>query len=88
MAGKTYIQYSKRLTTTITVFWCVFRFVCMVVLLVRPTLSEAVLGVLRGVDDVMMCNIGFYCGNSVAEKGIVGYFGRPKISETTDVIDG
>jgi len=33
---------------------------------------------------VMMVSIGFYTGNSVIEKGIVGYFSRKAISDTGD----
>ena len=79
-----YVQFSKRLAITITVFWCVFRVGCLAVLLFRPSLAGSMQGLMQGADDVMMCNIGFYCGNSVAEKGIIGYFGRKKASNDTE----
>ncbi|MBQ9211059.1 MAG: hypothetical protein IJ153_05625 [Clostridia bacterium] len=76
-----YIQYSKRLATGIAAFWCLFRIAALAVLILRPSLASAVQGIIQGADDVMMVNIGFYAGNSVAEKGIVGYFkSRPSSS--------
>lgn len=69
-----YVQYSKRLATWITVFWCVFRVAILAALLLRPSLAEAMQGIVQGADDVMMVNIGFYAGNSVAEKGVLSYF--------------
>lgn len=71
---KDYVQYSKRLTTWITAFWCVFRVAILGALLVRPSLAEAMQGIIQGADDVMMVAIGFYAGNSVAEKGMTSYF--------------
>ena len=32
----------------------------------------------------MMVAIGFYCGNSVAEKGILGYFKARNQNQTND----
>ena len=71
---KDYIQYSKRLATWITAFWCLFRVAVLVVLLLRPSLASSMQGIIQGTDDVMMANIGFYAGNSIAEKGLVNYF--------------
>lgn len=69
-----FVQFSKRLAVGITIFWCAFRILTLILLLLRPSLSGSMQGIMQGADDVMMCNIGFYCGNSVAEKGILGYF--------------
>jgi hypothetical protein len=81
-----YVQYSKRLATTVTVFWCIFRVACLALLAFRPSLIDGMKNVIQGVDDVMMANIAFYCGNSVAEKGIIGYFGarRQAAEESAD----
>lgn len=70
-----FVQFSKRLAVGITIFWCAFRILTLILLLLRPSLSGSMQGIMQGADDVMMCNIGFYCGNSVAEKGILSYFG-------------
>lgn len=69
-----YVQYSKRLTAFITGFWALLRFCGLIAMIIRPSIAESMEGLLRGADDVMICNVGFYCGNSVAEKGIIHYF--------------
>lgn len=77
-----YIQFSKRITVAITVMWAAFRLMTLILIAFRPETSEALTAFQQGVDDVMMVGIGFYCGNSVAEKGIIGYFGAKKQSQT------
>ncbi len=72
--SKAYIQYSKRIATAIFVFWVVYRLAALVLVGVNPDLSNAMTAMQKGVDDVMVVSIGFYTGNSVIEKGIVGYF--------------
>ena len=74
----TSIQYSKKLCAAVTVFWCIARLLGLAIVLLRPELGASMAGILQGVDDVMICNVGFYCGNSVAEKGIVSYFGAKR----------
>ena len=69
-----YVQYSKRIATAILVFWAVYRLAVLVLVAVNPDLGSAMTAMQKGVDDVMVVSIGFYTGNSVIEKGIVGYF--------------
>lgn len=76
-----YVQYSKKLAAAVSVFWIVFRIACLALLAISPSMLDGMQNILKGVDDVMMANIAFYCGNSVAEKGIVGYFGAKSASE-------
>lgn len=71
---KQYVQFSKRITVAVTAMWCVFRLLTMVLIAFRPETAEALTTFQQGSDDVIMVAIGFYCGNSVAEKGILGYF--------------
>ena len=71
---KQYVQFSKRITVAVTAMWCVFRLLTMVLITFRPETAEALTTFQQGSDDVIMVAIGFYCGNSVAEKGILGYF--------------
>lgn len=71
---KQYVQFSKRITVAVTAMWCVFRLLTMALIAFRPETAEALTTFQQGSDDVMMVAIGFYCGNSVAEKGILGYF--------------
>ena len=79
-----YIQFSKRLATAVTVFWCVFRLACLGLLIYSPSVIDGLRNVIQGADDVMMANIAFYCGNSVAEKGITGYFTRTETKQETE----
>lgn len=81
---KQYIQFSKRMATTITVFWCVYRVVNLVVAYLRPEIGTSLNSLLSGVDDVMMVSIGFYTGNSIIEKGITGYFGAKGAAAETE----
>lgn len=74
--SKQYIQYSKRIATAIFIFWAVYRLAVLILGWFRPDILTAMTALQSGVDDVMMVSIGFYTGNSVIEKGIVGYFGR------------
>lgn len=73
-AKKEYVQYSKRLTTFVMVAWVIFRVLSLVVIALRPEADSALVALQKGADDVTIVAIGFYCGNSVAEKGIVNYF--------------
>lgn len=50
----------------------------------RPETADALTAFQQGSDDVMMVAIGFYCGNSVAEKGILGYFGAKRKEKQED----
>ena len=86
----TYVQYSKRLCGAITVFWCALRLAALAASIFRPELGASLAGILQGADDVMICNVAMYCGNSVAEKGILSYFGARKPTteaSTTDASD-
>ncbi len=81
---KQYVQFSKRITVAVTVMWCAFRLLTMVLIAFRPETAEALTTFQKGSDDVMMVAIGFYCGNSVAEKGILGYFKAKTQDQTVD----
>lgn len=67
------LQYSKKLSTAITVIWCIMRLAVMVASVIRPAIADAMVNLVAGVDSVMMINLGFYTGNSVAEKGILAW---------------
>lgn len=76
-----FIQYSKRLASFVTIFWCCFRVIVLALLLFRPSLIDGMRNIIQGADDVMMLNVACYCGNSVAEKGITGYFSAKSSSK-------
>ena len=80
---KQYIQFSKRITVAVTVMWCAFRLLSLCIIVLRPETVQALTAFQQGADDVMMVAIGFYCGNSVVEKGILGYF-KARGHEQTD----
>lgn len=82
------MQFSKRMATAITVFWCVYRLIVLALTYLKPELADSLRTMQTGVDDVMMVSIGFYTGNSVIEKGIIGYFGAKGASIDTDDANG
>lgn len=84
---KAYVQFSKRIALAIFIFWCLYRVAVLMLSWITPDHTAALHTLQSGVDDVMMVSIGFYTGNSVIEKGIVGYFGR-KAPEDTDEQNG
>lgn len=88
---KSYVQFSKRITMAVLVLWSVFRLITIALIAYRPETAEAFTTFQQGSDDVMMVAIGFYCGNSVAEKGILGYFGAKQSKQqllTDDMSEG
>jgi hypothetical protein len=83
-SNKQYVQFSKRITVAVTIMWCAFRMLTIVLIAFRPETATALTAFQQGADDVMMVAIGFYCGNSVAEKGILGYFKARNQNQTSD----
>lgn len=67
------LQFSKKMSVTVTIFWIVFRLVEILAAIWQPTIADALVKLVAGVDGVMMVNLGFYCGNSVAEKAILAW---------------
>lgn len=74
MTNRAYVQYSKRLTSAVAAAWVIFRVLSIIAVMIRPEAADAIAKLQTGADDTMMVAIGFYCGNSVAEKGILKYF--------------
>jgi hypothetical protein len=79
-----YVQFSKRIAVAVLVFWCIYRLAALLLIWFRPELATSIHTMQTGVDDVMMVSIGFYTGNSVIEKGIVGYFGSKGARNDTE----
>lgn len=67
------LQFSKRMSVTVMVFWIIFRLAEVIAAVWQPTIADALVKLVAGVDSVMMVNLGFYCGNSVAEKAILAW---------------
>ena len=72
--AKAYTQYSKKLAGAITGFWCAYRVLVLVAAILRPEIAEKLIPLTDGVDDVMICNVFAYNGNSLGEKGFIRYF--------------
>ena len=67
------LQFSKRMSVTVTIFWIAFRLAEILAAVWQPAIADALVKLVSGVDGVMMVNLGFYCGNSVAEKAILAW---------------
>ena len=72
------LQYSKKLSTAVTLFWIIFRLAELVAAVIEPAIAEALVKLVAGVDTVMMVNLGFYSGNSVAEKAILAWMNKSR----------
>ena len=79
-----YVQFSKKLTMVIVGFWCAYRILIVLLSFFRVDTAEAFRIYTQGVDDVMMTALCAYTGNSIAEKGIIGYFGRKQEEKEKD----
>ena len=69
-AAKTYTQYSKKLAGWITLFWCVYRVLALAAAVIRPEIADHMTPLTAGVDDVMICNVFAYNGNSLGERAL------------------
>ena len=67
------LQFSKKMSVTVTIFWIVFRLAEILAAIWQTAIADALVKLVSGVDGVMMVNLGFYCGNSVAEKAILAW---------------
>ena len=78
------LQYSKKLSAAVTIFWIVYRLAELVAAVIEPSIADALVQLVAGVDTVMMVNLGFYSGNSVAEKAILAWMTRGKQEEENE----
>lgn len=85
-AQVTFIQYSKKLTTAVMIFWALIRIVSVVAVMVEPSSGTTMASIVRGVDDIAMVNCLAYTGNSVSEKIALGYF-RMRSKESDEEVD-
>ena len=81
------LQYSKKLSTAVTLFWIIYRLAELVAAVIEPAIADALVQLVAGVDTVMMVNLGFYSGNSVAEKAILAWMDRGKIEKDEQAED-
>lgn len=73
-AAVKYVQYSKRITTMISIFWCVIRLFAVIAVFLNPDCGTSMSAIVRGIDDLEMVVVLTYTGNSVSEKIANGYF--------------
>ena len=81
------LQYSKKLSAAVTVFWIIYRLAELVAAVMEPAIADALVQLVAGVDTVMMVNLGFYSGNSVAEKAILAWMDRGSNKEEKESED-
>ena len=82
-AKEAFVQYSKRMCTSIAVFWMAYRILITLLIFFRPDVSTAYIQLTQGVDTVMIANISVYTGNSISEKAFIA-FGKNKLKNTDD----
>ena len=80
------LQFSKRMSVTVSVFWIIFRLIEIAAAVWQPAIADALVRLVSGVDGVMMVNLGFYCGNSVAEKAILAWMDS-KTTQGDDTVE-
>ena len=85
-AKEPFVQYSKRMCTRVTIFWMLYRMVNFAVTLLRPEVAKYLVDLCTGVDTIMIVNIGFYTGNSAAEKLAIAFGKRKSLYSSDDEI--
>ena len=77
-------QYSKKMATRVTVFWMIYRCICLIVVFFKPDAATAITRLTEGVDTVMIVNMGVYTGNSATEKVAIAFGKRSKLYSSDD----
>ncbi len=78
-AKEAFVQYSKKMCTSVTIFWMIYRIVNFIVVLLRPEVANALVDLRPGVDTIMIVNMSVYSGNSISEKAIIAFSNRKSI---------
>lgn len=78
------MQYSKKMASRVTIFWMIYRIANFIVVLLRPEVSKALVDLTTGLDTVMIINVGFYTGNSISEKAVIGFGKRRSLYSSDD----
>ena len=81
---KAYIQYSKKMTTALLIFWAVIRLASVILVAVNPDCGTSMVNIIRGTDDIAMVVVCSYTANSIGEKGITGYFNYKAKEQTNN----
>lgn len=62
------LQYSKKLSKFICWMWALYRFSILIVAAIQPSVADAVVNTIPGVDTIMLVNVSTYMVNSLGEK--------------------
>ena len=81
------MQYSKKMASRVTIFWMIYRIANFIVVLLQPEVSKALVDLTTGLDTVMIINVGFYTGNSISEKAVIGFGKRKSLYSSDDESD-
>ena len=76
-AKEKFIQYSKKMCTSVVIFWMLYRIANFIVVLIRPQIATALVDLSAGVDTIMIVNMSTYLLNSSTEKVAIA-FGKRK----------
>lgn len=79
-----FMQYSKKMASRVTIFWMIYRIANFIVVLIRPEVSKSLVDLTTGLDTVMIINVGFYTGNSISEKAVIGFGKRKSLYSSDD----
>lgn len=74
-----FIQYSKKMCTSVALFWMVYRVFNFIVVLLRPELASALVDLSAGVDTIMIVNMSAYTFNSSTEKVSIAFAQRKSL---------
>jgi hypothetical protein len=74
LTEKPFVQFSKRMVTAILAFWGIIRLWSVVSVWLNPDISEGMVKIIRGVDDIATVIVLSYTGNSISEKIANGYY--------------
>ena len=65
-----YVQFSKRITVYVLVFWGFYRLAQLAVVVLAPDAAEYLLKLVSGIDTMAIFFGGFYTTNSISEKAL------------------
>lgn len=63
-----YIQFSKRITAFVLIFWAIYRSAQLAVGVIEPSIADALVKLSSGIDTVAIAFGVAYSANSVCEK--------------------
>ena len=84
---KHFIQYSKKMASRVTIFWMIYRIVNLVVAIIRPDISKALVDLSAGVDTIMIVNMSAYTMNSGTEKVAIAFSKRKSLYDEEESKD-